>query len=277
MNPNQSKLIIIQGTKERGQYAEDAKWLLFWLIKRLSLSLKDDCVFEFCFDGPRKSIPKEKKERVAFLEPHLKALSKRLGEHLTAHPPPPPDPENVKKKIEEAESWRLDYLTSRKKLAALSPPAPDDGVIDLDDDPHERSEYLRLKWWVEHLEKLERMGIGYKYQLMLAKLLPSGVVGMGTLASECLTGYSILKKRAGSYWETLPQFRQAGIHKVWITHPSSECLLKPDLFVDITRTIGHAAMEISLPIKIDYTLMVPVRLWSRYEGQAGRERAHFER
>src|SRR5215469_2123231 len=126
MKPNRSKLIIIQGTKDKGQYAEDAKWLLFWLIKRLSLSLKEDCVFEFCFDGPRAALPKKKNERTEFLEPHLKALSKRLSEHLIAHPPPPPNPEDVKKGIEEAESWRLDYLTSRKKLAALSPPPPDD-------------------------------------------------------------------------------------------------------------------------------------------------------
>lgn len=83
---------------------------------------------------------------------------------------------------------------------------------------------------------------------------PCVVVGMGRLTCECLTGSSILKKKAGTSWEPILKFKKIGVKKVWIANSPDEALFNPVLCVSISRVLGRAAMDADIPIAMDYTL-----------------------
>jgi hypothetical protein len=82
-----------------------------------------------------------------------------------------------------------------------------------------------------------------------ATLPSSGVVGMGALACEVLTGNSQVGQFDDCVWETLPPFQRVGIQKAWITRDIIAALMDPSLTVGISGTLAHAAMDAGLPVK----------------------------
>jgi hypothetical protein len=81
-------LVILQGARNRSQVAEDAKKILVYLLRTLSISPREQCVFEFCYPGPQREIPTRKKERELFLTPHIEALCQRLAALRLGQPVP---------------------------------------------------------------------------------------------------------------------------------------------------------------------------------------------
>lgn len=112
----------------------------------------------------------------------------------------------------------------------------------------------RKKFLEPHIEALKDFMVSNK---------PCSVVGMGKLASECLTKGSVLKKRVGTYWGVKPRFMEAGVKHAWITNVPDAGLYDPSLLVDITRILGKAAREAQIDIKIDYQLPM-YRNWHHY-------------
>lgn len=94
---------------------------------------------------------------------------------------------------------------------------------------------------------------------------PCVVVGMGKLCAEAMIGKSILKKAAGTYWDSKTVLKQkAKLYKVWISHTTDAALYNPELAVGITRIIWRAAMEAGIETKIDYSLTFP-DFWYGYQ------------
>jgi hypothetical protein len=93
---------------------------------------------------------------------------------------------------------------------------------------------------------------------------PCSVVGMGRLSCEVLTGGSILSKKVGADWDSgFPiAMRKIGVEKVWITYSPDAALYDPGLVVDISRVLGHAAMESNIKIEINRGLKLFD--WSNY-------------
>jgi hypothetical protein len=109
------KLVIIQTRRFGGQIGIHIKRMLFYLIKGWSISPKEDCVFEFCYDGPGKDIPTRKKERTEFLAPYVEALCGRLSQF----PHDPIDLELLKvnlRDLKSMEKTRRDAYYERLKL-----------------------------------------------------------------------------------------------------------------------------------------------------------------
>jgi hypothetical protein len=146
-------LVILQGARNRSQVAEDAKKILVYLLRTLSITPREQCVFEFCYPGPQRKIPTRKKERELFLTPHIEALCQRLAALRLGQPVP-------ESELREAPLLNI------------------------------RGDGLR-----ERIESLP----------------PSGVVGMGGLACEMLTGDSHVSDFSDCDWEALPRFQRAGI------------------------------------------------------------------
>lgn len=94
--------------------------------------------------------------------------------------------------------------------------------------------------------------------------LPCVVVGMGKLASECLldNAPSILKKRAGTVWDTNSRFAKLGIERAWISYSTDAALYDPVLAVGISRVIGKAAREAGIEIQLNQDLKMFD--WSNY-------------
>jgi hypothetical protein len=215
-------LIVLQGARNRSQVAEDAKKILFYLLRRLSLQLREQCVFEFCYPGPQREIPTRKKERELFLAPHIEALCQRLA------------------------ALRLGQPVPESKLR-------DAGLLNI-----------------------RGPETGDALSQRLESLPPSGLVGMGKLACETLIGESHVREFSDCDWETLPCFQRIGIQKVWITHDLVASLRDPNLTVDISGTLAHAAMDIGLPIKPlalwDYKGPRVDEIWEEYQGERGLEK-----
>jgi len=85
---------------------------------------------------------------------------------------------------------------------------------------------------------------------------PCSVVAMGVLACEVLEGSSVLKKRAGTYWPAGARFQAAGLRNVWVTRLPEAALANPALCVEISRMLGHAALEARLTPKVDASLQM---------------------
>jgi hypothetical protein len=203
------KLIILQGARPESEVDDDAKWLLLWLIKRLSIDRKKHCVFEFCYPGKKAEIPTRKAERVEFLASHITALCDRLRLHRPGE------------EIPESKVIALQFLNI----------------------PGEKT-----------------------YRRHLAEGDPkSGLVGMGRLACECLSGDAQLKRWAGAYCETLPAFQRVGLTRAWISRDPVAALYDPNLAVDLSQGIWYMARGLGIEMKMDHSLkMFPY--WSYYDG-----------
>jgi hypothetical protein len=86
---------------------------------------------------------------------------------------------------------------------------------------------------------------------------PCVVVGMGQLACECFTGASLLKKKAGTSWDS-----RLMDDKVWISQSTDAALFDPQLAVPISRVLGKAAMQAGINIKLNTDLTMFD--WSNY-------------
>ena len=109
-----------------------------------------------------------------------------------------------------------------------------------------------------------------------AALPSSGLVGMGGLACEVLTGNSRISEFSDCEWETLPCFQRIGIQKAWITwDPTAALIGSGDISVDLTGTLAHAAMDVGLPVKSlalwDYKGPSVDEIWEEYQGDRGRQ------
>jgi hypothetical protein len=85
---------------------------------------------------------------------------------------------------------------------------------------------------------------------------PCVVVGFGSLPCEFLTGAGVLSTKAGTWWDT----KKFG--RVWITHSPEAALYKPDLVVQISRTIRRAAEQAGIETK---PADIPMFKWVEYE------------
>jgi hypothetical protein len=150
--------------KNRQLLCHDGGKLLIWLVKRLSIP-REVWNHTYCFTGQKKQLPTKKKDRVEFLDSHMRKLK----------------------------------------------------------------EVIRVN-------------------------SPCVVVGSGKITCECLTGSSVLKRRAGTRWKTNLTFSRAGVKKVWIMHNTDAALYDPDLIVSMTRVLWKAATEAGIPTQIDYDL-----------------------
>jgi hypothetical protein len=276
MKTEKPKVVIIQGRRYGGQAGIDARNLLFWLLRRHSLSLKDDCLFEFIFDGPKRAIPKRKVERREFLAPYVAALCERLG----ALPQFPPEPTFLAKKLADHDRYHK---------------SENDGI---EGEPPTLNELVRvsrlLKTYTNYRESIDETNEEWaeceslirktekrleRYRSLISKdsrrviqLATKGVIGLGDLACECLTGDSFLSRRAGTYWRVLPEFQRAGVHKVYIAQDSLACLYKPDLAVDLAGMVYLITCELGIPTKINGDLRIP-SCWIDYADAAYEKRA----
>jgi hypothetical protein len=114
-----------------------------------------------------------------------------------------------------------------------------------------------------------------------ASLPSSGLVGMGGLACEILTGNSQVGQFDDCEWETLPPFQRLGIQKAWITRDIIAALMDPSLSVGISGTLAHAAMDVGLPVKVlpawEYKGPAVDEIYLAYQSDQGREMFSRER
>jgi hypothetical protein len=114
-----------------------------------------------------------------------------------------------------------------------------------------------------------------------ASLPSSGVVGMGGLACEVLTGNSRVSEFSDCEWETLPPFQRIGIQKATITLDPMATLMDPSLSVELSATLGHAARDAGLPVKAlpawEYKGPGVDEIYLAYQSDQGREMFSRER
>jgi hypothetical protein len=277
MKTEKPKVVIIQGRRYGGQAGIDARNLLFWILRSWNLSLKDDCLFEFIFDGPQRAIPTRKVERREVLAPHVAALCERLR----ALPQFSPEPTFLAEKLANHHQiygkFENDGIEGKppdgNKVRALRKLLKE--YIDYRDSIDESNEELaECESLIHTAEKgLERYeSLISKDSRRLIQLPTKGVIGLGDLACECLTGDSFLSRRAGAYWRLLPEFQRVGVHKAFIARDSLACLYAPDLMVDLSGMIYLITCELGIPTKINNELRIP-SCWVDYADAAYEKRA----
>jgi hypothetical protein len=102
---------------------------------------------------------------------------------------------------------------------------------------------------------------------------PSGLICVGALACECLTGHSYLKERTGAAWLPLPRFQMLGMTKVWVMDDPLSALYNPELAVGISQVIWQAALELGHECKMDYLAKgFSNDTWLRYVEDRNRKR-----
>jgi hypothetical protein len=82
---------------------------------------------------------------------------------------------------------------------------------------------------------------------------------------DLLTGVFFLKEKAGCDWEPLPGFQRIGIRKVWIDYDVKRALFGPDLVVSVSRSIGKAALDAGIRVKLNTE--IKMFDWSAYFGK----------
>lgn len=98
----------------------------------------------------------------------------------------------------------------------------------------------------------------------LGRNQPCVVVGLGNLTCECLLdgAPSTLKKKEGWSWNTRSRLFKMGIEKAWVSYSPDAALFDASLCVNISRTIGHAARQAGIDIKLNNELKSFD--WSKY-------------
>jgi hypothetical protein len=94
------------------------------------------------------------------------------------------------------------------------------------------------------------------------------LIGLGSLACECLIGGSRLAEYSCTTWKVLPQWRDLGIAKAWICSSPTAALYKPDLAREISGVLMAACRKVGIESKPRLLGELPLPFdWTEYEGK----------